>query len=136
MSLGFYCYTVILIISFLLEGSESSIPVPTVRNFRISQIHTHTHTDILEQAAQLEFQEMEIGSLISFNMATAAQTQGCAYPNVAPPNASVFLDKLSSEQLDTDSWCEVIDSFGGKYATLVRVTYSYHKKKKHTPILI
>eukprot|EP00938_MAST-03A_sp_MAST-3A-sp1_P004086 g4086.t1 len=98
MSLGFYCYTVILIIPFLLEGSESSIPVPT--------------------AAQLEFQEMEIGSLISFNMATAAQTQGCAYPNVAPPNASVFLDKLSSEQLDTDSWCEAIDSFGGKYATL------------------
>ena len=62
---------------------------------------------------------MEIGSLISFNMATAMQSQGCAYPNVAPPNASVFLEKLSSEQLDTDSWCEAIESFGGKYATLV-----------------
>ena len=37
------------------------------------------------------FQDMEMGSLISFNMATAMQSQGCAYPNVAPPNASVFL---------------------------------------------
>jgi hypothetical protein len=75
---------------------------------------------------------MEIGSLISFNMATAMQSQGCAYPNVAPPNASVFLDKLTSEQLDTDSWCEAIESFGGRYATLVRVTHSLSQAHANT----
>eukprot|EP00939_MAST-03C_sp_MAST-3C-sp1_P002314 g2314.t1 len=70
---------------------------------------------------QYVFQSMEIGALISYNMATAAGTQGCGAPNVMPPNASVFNggDLPQDGILNTDQWCEAISSFGGKYATLV-----------------
>eukprot|EP00940_MAST-03C_sp_MAST-3C-sp2_P002652 g2652.t1 len=67
---------------------------------------------------QLLYQSMEAGALISYNMATAAKTQGCGYPDVAPPEASVFNGNLP-EKIDTDQWCEAVKSFGGKYATLV-----------------
>ena len=66
---------------------------------------------------QLIFQDMEIGALISYNMATAAHTQGCAW-NKPPPAASIFTGKLPSK-INTDQWCAAISSFGGKYATLV-----------------
>ena len=66
---------------------------------------------------QLVFQDMEIGALISYNLATAAHTQGCGW-NKPPPPSTTFTDGLPSK-INTDQWCEAIASFGGKYATIV-----------------
>jgi hypothetical protein len=66
---------------------------------------------------QLFFQNMEIGALVTYNMATAVGTQGCP-PNVAPPPASIFNEGLLPKA-NTDQWCDAVASFGGKYATLV-----------------
>jgi alpha-L-fucosidase len=66
---------------------------------------------------QLVFQDMEMGALISYNMATAAHTQGCDW-KVPPPPSTLFTDNLP-EKLNTDQWCQAISSFGGRYATLV-----------------
>jgi alpha-L-fucosidase len=60
---------------------------------------------------------MGMGALISFNMATAASSEGCGGPGAHPP-ASVFLDAVP-KQANTDQWCRAIASFGGKWATLV-----------------
>jgi hypothetical protein len=65
---------------------------------------------------QLLFQEMEMGALVCYNMATADHTQGCGPHHV--PAASVFNDAAPAV-VDTDQWCKAIASFGGKYATIV-----------------
>ena len=64
----------------------------------------------------LLYQEMEMGALVCYNMATANHTQGCA-AKVVPP-ASIFLDNTPTKA-NTDQWCQAIASFGGKYATMV-----------------
>ncbi len=64
----------------------------------------------------LLYQEMEMGALVCYNMATANHTQGCAAKAVPP--ASIFLDNTPTKA-DTDQWCQAIASFGGKYATMV-----------------
>ena len=73
-------------------------------------------TPPLPTADQLMYHRMEVGSLISFNMATAAGSQGCG-PNSYPPPAT-FNDRVPT-QANTDQWCAAISSFGGKWATLV-----------------
>eukprot|EP00729_Bicosta_minor_P010054 gene10054-18971_t len=65
---------------------------------------------------QLAFQELELGALICYNMATTMGSQGCSAHNV--PAASVFND-AAPEKVDTDQWCGAIASFGGTYATIV-----------------
>eukprot|EP01052_Picozoa_sp_SAG31_P003770 SAG31_NODE_148_length_22511_cov_20.369266_18_plen_398_part_00 len=73
-------------------------------------------TPPLPTADQLMYHRMEVGALISFNMATAAGSQGCgpgAYPPAAAFNGHV------PPQANTDQWCAAIASFGGKWATLV-----------------
>ena len=65
---------------------------------------------------QLMYHQMEVGALISFNMATAAESQGCG-PGAYPP-ASTFNDHVPTVG-QTDQWCQAIVSFGGKWATLV-----------------
>ena len=57
-----------------------------------------------------------MGALVCYNMATADGTQGCAPHHV--PNASTFT-RAAPAAVDTDGWCRAIQSFGGKYATLV-----------------
>eukprot|EP01043_Picozoa_sp_COSAG02_P034777 COSAG02_NODE_2452_length_8826_cov_16.362668_3_plen_307_part_00 len=64
----------------------------------------------------LLYQEMEMGALVCYNMATADHTQGCAAKTVPP--ASTFLDSTPTKA-DTGQWCQAIASFGGKYATMV-----------------
>lgn len=64
----------------------------------------------------LLYQEMELGALVCYNMATANHTQGCAAKTV--PAASIFLDNTPTKA-DTDQWCKAIASYGGKYATMV-----------------
>lgn len=66
--------------------------------------------------AQLVYQDMEMGALITYNMATAAGTQGCGMGQVPAP--SIFNDNLAPIS-QTDQWCKAVSSFGGKYATLV-----------------
>ena len=57
-------------------------------------------------AEQLRWQDMEIGALIHFNMAT---TGGCS------KNASAF----NPTKLDTDQWVEAFEAFGAREAVLV-----------------
>eukprot|EP00040_Diaphanoeca_grandis_P004874 m.30447 g.30447 ORF g.30447 m.30447 type:complete len:719 (-) comp16287_c0_seq1:149-2305(-) len=64
----------------------------------------------------LAFQEMEVGALICYNMATMVGSQGCSAHSVPP--ASDFNNK-PLDQVNTDQWCQAISSFGGKYATMV-----------------
>ena len=63
-------------------------------------------------ADQLLFQEMELGALVCYNMATTDGTQGCAAHQVPP--ATTFTN-VAPETVDTDGWCNAIASFGGKY---------------------
>ena len=70
----------------------------------------------LPTADQLMYHRMEVGALITWNMATAAGSQGCG-PGVYPP-AATFNDHVP-EKANTDQWCAAIASFGGKWATLV-----------------
>eukprot|EP01047_Picozoa_sp_COSAG01_P003255 COSAG01_NODE_95_length_26957_cov_48.328617_2_plen_361_part_00 len=65
---------------------------------------------------QLIYHSMEAGALISFNMATAAGSQGCG-PGTYPP-AFTFNEQVPP-RANTDQWCAAIASFGGKWATLV-----------------
>eukprot|EP00039_Didymoeca_costata_P003983 m.70841 g.70841 ORF g.70841 m.70841 type:complete len:699 (+) comp12173_c0_seq1:61-2157(+) len=65
---------------------------------------------------QLLFQEMELGALICYNMATTAGLQGC-HPHTLP--ASSVFTNAAPKKPDTDQWCKAIASFGGKYATIV-----------------
>lgn len=67
-------------------------------------------------AATLLYQEMEIGALVCYNMATADGSQGC--PGKTVPPASKFIEGTPTKA-NTDQWCEAIASFGGKYATYV-----------------
>ena len=67
-------------------------------------------------ADQLLFQYMEMGALVTYNMATTNGTQGCAAHTVPP--VSMFND-VAPPQVNTDQWCRAIASFGGKYATIV-----------------
>jgi hypothetical protein len=78
---------------------EGIVPIPTPDQFSFSRYY------------------MEMGALISCNLATAAHTQGCAW-NKPPPAASIFTTQLPAK-INTDQWCAAISSFGGKYATLV-----------------
>eukprot|EP00041_Stephanoeca_diplocostata_P026594 m.719691 g.719691 ORF g.719691 m.719691 type:complete len:561 (+) comp23001_c0_seq25:851-2533(+) len=65
---------------------------------------------------QLRFQEMEIGALVCYNMATTTGSQGCSAHSVPP--VSAFTD-VAPTKVNTDQWCAAIASFGAKYATLV-----------------
>ena len=51
---------------------------------------------------QLLFQEMELGALICYNMATTTGTQGC--PSHSVPPASRFND-VAPATVNTDQWC-------------------------------
>jgi len=64
-------------------------------------------------AEQLAWQEMEIGALIHFNMATYAPA-GTRPGGVCSPDASTFNPAL----LDTDQWAEVYTALGAKGAVL------------------
>ena len=65
-------------------------------------------------AAQLRWQELEIGALIHFNMATYA-------PGGTRPGAqcSPDPDTFNPAQLDTDQWVRAFEAFGCREAVLV-----------------
>eukprot|EP00948_MAST-09A_sp_MAST-9A-sp1_P002232 g2232.t1 len=65
----------------------------------------------------LSYQYMEMGGMVTFNMATTAGTQGCSGNSV--PDLSSFNDHVPLDNINTDQWCEAIASFGGKYTILV-----------------
>ena len=58
-------------------------------------------------ADQLLFQEMELGALVCYNMATTMGSQGCPAHTVPP--AATFNDK-APVQVDTDQWCKASGS--------------------------
>ena len=65
-------------------------------------------------AAQLRWQELEIGALIHFNMATYAP--GGTFPGA---QCSPDPDTFNPAQLDTDQWARAFTSFGCREAVLV-----------------
>jgi hypothetical protein len=65
-------------------------------------------------AEQLAWQEMEIGALVHFNMATYAPA-GTRPGGVCSPDASTFNPAL----LDTDQWADSFAAFGAREAVLV-----------------
>ena len=67
---------------------------------------------------QLDYHSMEIGALISFNLATGMGTQGCGPAPAGEAAAESFNARLPAIP-NTDQWCQAIASFGGRWGTLV-----------------
>ena len=97
---------------YLIEWNTSAVCSPVVASCSLLP----PLPDPKPSTELLLYQEMEMGALVCYNMATANHTQGCAAKTV--PSASIFLDNTPTKA-NTDQWCKAIASFGGKYATMV-----------------
>lgn len=69
----------------------------------------------LPTQAQLAFQDLEVGMLIHFEIATYIDLDGCNGVPGLVPDPGLFRPAL----LDTDQWLDVITSTSARYATLV-----------------
>jgi alpha-L-fucosidase len=86
------------------DDSSSTDSGPTAR--------TATTPVAVPTAAQLAWQDREIGAMITFNMQTYGLLPVATHKH--PPPASTF----SADQLSTDQWISAAKSFGAKYAVL------------------
>jgi len=71
---------------------------------------------------QLFWQAQELGVLVTFNMATYINSDGC--PDQVVPNISLFNPYL----LNTDNWVQTMVDFGAQYAVIVakvRISLSF-----------
>jgi alpha-L-fucosidase len=88
-------------------------------------------------AAQLAWQEDEIGVLIHFNMGTFTKPDGGWCSGTAqPPSSSIWDPKI----LDTDAWVTAMKALGAKYAVSPKViddnTSSHPRTYKHQVLTV
>lgn len=86
---------------------------PYTPKYRISPIDGSKIA--LPSQEQLTFQDMEIGVIIHFEIATYISIDGCNNVPTLVPNQTLFDPTL----LNTNQWMDTITSLGAKYATLV-----------------